>query len=208
MITHSFVASSNFARVRTFETSEPAFGSEAQNAATLMSSGVPKQRGIHSPICSPEPWPKIAATPSAVPMIAMPMPASPQNSSSLTIGSPRPVGSAKNCARPSKPYSPIFAASWMIGHGVSSRSSHSCAAGRITSAAKPCTQSRMSFWSWVSCSEKVTSWPAAPVIASTAASAASVLTSVVVDIGRGGSLIGMRVCAEQSGEARSERELR
>ena len=111
-------------------------------------------------------------------MIAMPIPASPQNSSSLTIGRPSPVGSAKNWARPSKPYSPIFAASWMIGHGVSSRSSHSWAAGRITSAAKPCTQSRMSFWSWVSCSEKVTSWPAAPVIASTAASAAWVDSGV------------------------------
>src|SRR6185437_9421386 len=66
----------------------------------------------------------------------------------------------------------------MIGHGVSSRSSHSWAAGRITSAAKPCTQSRMSFWSWLSSSEKVTSWPAAPEIASTAASAASVAAGV------------------------------
>ncbi len=160
--------------MRTPETSEPAFGSDAQNAATLMSSCVPKQRGIHSPICSPEPWPKIAATASAVPMIDMPIPASPQNSSSLTIGSVSPVGSAKNCASPSKPYSPIFAASWMIGHGVCSFSSHSWAAGRITSAAKPCTQSRMSFWSWVSASENVTSWLAAPAIASTAASAASV----------------------------------
>src|SRR5215218_10441728 len=35
----------------------------------------------------------------------------------------------------------------MIGHGVSSRSSHSDAAGRTTSAAKPWTQSRMSRWS-------------------------------------------------------------
>ncbi len=78
-------------------------------------------------------------------MIDMPMPASPQNSSSLTSGRPSPDGSAKNCAMPSKPYSPIFAASWMIGHGVSSRSSHSCAAGRTTSAANPWTQSRMSF---------------------------------------------------------------
>ncbi len=101
--THSPVASSNFARVRTPETSEPALGSEAQKAATLMSLAVPKQRGIHSPICSPEPCPKIAATASAVPMIDMPMPASPQKSSSLTIGSIRPVGSAKNWARPSKP---------------------------------------------------------------------------------------------------------
>src|SRR3954451_14307898 len=35
----------------------------------------------------------------------------------------------------------------MTGHGVSSRSSHSEAAGRTTSAAKPWTQSRMSRWS-------------------------------------------------------------
>ena len=145
LMTHSPAASSNLAVVRSALTSEPALGSEAQNAATLRSSCVPKQRGIHSPICSPEPWPKIAATASAVPMIDMPIPASPQNSSSLTIGSVRPVGSAKNCASPSKPYRPIFAASWMIGQGVFSFSSHSCAAGRITSAAKPCTHSRMSF---------------------------------------------------------------
>ncbi len=101
--THSFVASSNFAVVRMFETSEPAFGSDAQNAATFTSSAVPKQRGIHSPTCSPVPCPKIDATARLVPMSAMPMPASPQKSSSLTIGIERPVGSAKNCARPSKP---------------------------------------------------------------------------------------------------------
>ena len=65
--------------------------------------GVPKHCGIHSPICSPVPWPKIAATASEVPMIAMPMPASPQNSSSLTIGSVSPVASAQNCASASKP---------------------------------------------------------------------------------------------------------
>src|SRR4051812_11359672 len=41
----------------------------------------------------------------------------------------------------------------MIGQGVSSRSSHSAAAGRTTPSAKPCTQSRMSFWSWLSSSE-------------------------------------------------------
>src|SRR5215218_669315 len=45
----------------------------------------------------------------------------------------------------------------MIGQGVSSRSSHSDAAGRTTSLAKPCTQSRTSFWSWVSSSENVLS---------------------------------------------------
>ena len=36
-------------------------------------------------------------------MIDMPMPASPQNSSSLTIGSVRPVWSAQNWASASKP---------------------------------------------------------------------------------------------------------
>src|ERR1700722_15219269 len=36
----------------------------------------------------------------------------------------------------------------------------------------------MSFWSWLSASENVTSWPAAPEIASTAASAASVAAGV------------------------------
>ena len=36
-------------------------------------------------------------------MIAMPMPASPQKSSSLTIGKVRPVSSAQNWAIPSKP---------------------------------------------------------------------------------------------------------
>src|SRR5919197_736705 len=42
----------------------------------------------------------------------------------------------------------------MIGHGVSSRSSHSLAAGRITSLANPCTQSRRSVWSSLSSREK------------------------------------------------------
>src|ERR1700761_4318557 len=41
----------------------------------------------------------------------------------------------------------------MIGHGVSSRSSHSAAAGRTVRSANPWTQSRMSRWSWVSSSE-------------------------------------------------------
>ncbi len=62
LITHSLAASSNLAVVRTPEMSEPALGSEAQKAATLTSSEVPKQRGIHSPICSGVPWPKMAAT--------------------------------------------------------------------------------------------------------------------------------------------------
>src|SRR3954447_24439181 len=86
-------------------------------------------------------------------MIDMPIPASPQNSSSLTIGNVSPDGSAQNWAMPSKPYSPIFAASWISGQGVSSRSSHSAAAGRTTFAAKPWTHSRTSSWSCESSSE-------------------------------------------------------
>ena len=89
--------------MRSDETSEPASGSETQKAATAGSSGVPKHCGIHSPICSPVPWPKIAATASDVPMIDMPIPASPQNSSSLTIGSVRPDSSDQNWASASKP---------------------------------------------------------------------------------------------------------
>ena len=80
--------------MRSEETSEPASGSETQNEPTFGSSGVPKHCGIHSPICSGVPLEKMPAAASEVPMIAMPMPASPQNSSSLTIGSVRPEGSA------------------------------------------------------------------------------------------------------------------
>ncbi len=78
-------------------------------------------------------------------MIDIPIPASPQNSSSLTIGNMIPLASYQNCAMPSRLYSPILAASWMIGQGVCSRSSHSAAAGRTVCSANPCTQSRMSF---------------------------------------------------------------
>ena len=101
--THSSLASSYLALVRIAETSEPASGSEAQKEATLGSSALPKHCGIHSPICSGVPCPKIAATASEVPMIAMPMPASPQKSSSLAIGSVRPVSSAQNWPSASKP---------------------------------------------------------------------------------------------------------
>ena len=101
--THSSVASSYLAVVRIAETSEPASGSDEQNAATFGSSGVPKHCGTHSASWSGVPLPKIAATASEVPKIDMPMPASPQKSSSLTIGRVRPEGSAQNCARPSNP---------------------------------------------------------------------------------------------------------
>jgi len=75
------------------ETSEPASGSDEQNAATSGSSTVPKHRGSHSASCSWVPLAKIADTARWVPNRAMPMPASPQNSSSLTMGNSRPDGS-------------------------------------------------------------------------------------------------------------------
>jgi hypothetical protein len=125
-------------------TSEPASGSVEQNAPTLGSEASPKHCGTHSASCSGVPDPKMAATANDVPMIAMAMPASPQKSSSLAMQPDRPVVSPYALARKSKPYSPTLAASWMMGHGVSSRSSHSAAAGRTTSRAKPCTQSRSS----------------------------------------------------------------
>src|SRR5215218_2154213 len=114
----------------------------------------------------------IAATASVVPMIDIPIPASPQNSSSLTIGIVRPLGSIQNWAIPSNPYRPIFAASWITGQGVSSRSSHSCAAGRTTCSANPWTQSRMSLCSWLSSRLKTESGSPPPLTAAAACSAA------------------------------------
>ena len=98
--------------------------------------------------CSGVPLPAIPEAASPDPMIAMPMPASPQNSSSTATGSVRPVGSEMAFIRKSTLYSPIWAASSTIGHGNSSRSSHSWAAGRTTSSAK----SWIHFWicSWSS----------------------------------------------------------
>ena len=75
-------------------------------------------------------------------MIAMPMPASPQNTSSTATGNVRPVASPIALSMKSNPYSPIWAASSTIGYGNSSRSSHSWAAGRITFSAKSWTH----FW--------------------------------------------------------------
>ena len=109
-----------------------------------MWSGVPKHWGPHSISCSGVPLATMPARPSALPKMASPMPASPHASSSLAIGSINPPGSKKHCVMKSKEYRPILAASSMIGHGVSSRSSHSWAAGRITSSAKSWTH----FWIW------------------------------------------------------------
>src|SRR5438874_1354782 len=54
----------------------------------------------------------------------------------------------------------MLAASWMIGHGVSSRSSHSWAAGRTTVSAKSCTH--FSIWSWSSLRSRENSGIATP----------------------------------------------
>ena len=125
-------------------TSLPASGSEEQNAASLTSPGPPNICGSHSPICSLVPLDDSATAASELPTSDRAMPASPQNSSSNAIGMPRPVGPSHCSLKNSSEYSPILAASSMIGHGVSSRSSHSAAAGLITFAANPWTQSRIS----------------------------------------------------------------
>lgn len=91
--THSSLAPSYTARVRSAETSEPASGSEEQNAATLRSSGVPNICGVQVPICSSVPLASTATAASVVPTMDSPMPASPQNSSSMAIGMPTPEGS-------------------------------------------------------------------------------------------------------------------
>src|SRR6516165_6817460 len=125
-------------------TSLPASGSEEQNAASLTSPGPPNICGSHSPICSLVPLDDSATAASELPVSDRAMPASPQNSSSKAIGMPRPVGPSHCSPKNSSEYRPILAASSRIGHGVSSRSSHSAAAGLMTFAAKPCTQSCIS----------------------------------------------------------------
>ena len=100
--THSPAAASNRALVRSALTSEPAFGSEEQKAATLTSSGVPKQRGTQCPICSGVPWPKTGRHGETGPHDRHADAGVAQKSSSLTSGSVRPLGSARNCVSPSQ----------------------------------------------------------------------------------------------------------
>ena len=107
-----------------------------------MSSGVPKHCGTHSMICSGVPLEKMPATPRTDPKMASVIPASPHAISSITRGIISPTGSPKALAMKSKEYSPMRAASSMMGHGVSSRSSHSWAAGRTVFSAKSWTH----FW--------------------------------------------------------------
>ncbi len=132
------------ARVRIEPTSLPAPGSEAQNAPSLTSPASPNISGSHSPICSGVPLLATATAARVLPTRDSAMPASPQNSSSKAIGMPSPLGSSHWLEKKSSEYSPILAACSRIGQGVSSRSSHSAAAGRITSSANPCTQLRIS----------------------------------------------------------------
>lgn len=79
-------------------TSEPASGSEEQNAATFTSFWSPYICGIQVPICSSVPLATTPIAASPVPTIDRAMPASPQKSSSIAIGMPRPVGSKNCCA--------------------------------------------------------------------------------------------------------------
>jgi hypothetical protein len=157
LMIHSSAASSYFALVRTAPTSEPAPGSEEQNAANWGSPGVPNICGSHSPICCGVPLAARAAAASPVAMMDNAIPASPQNISSNTVGMPRPLASPAIWANRSGVYSPTLAASWMIGHGVSSRSSHSAAAGRMTVSANSWTQSRTCTTSSDNSNEKVAS---------------------------------------------------
>ncbi len=142
--THSSLASRYSARVRIEPMSLPASGSEAQNAPSFTSSALPNISGSHSPTCSGVPLLATATAASVLPTRDSAMPASPQNSSSKATGIPSPLGSSHCPVKKSSEYSPILAASCRTGQGVCSRSSHSAPAGRITSAAKPCTQSRIS----------------------------------------------------------------
>jgi hypothetical protein len=81
------------ARVRRLRTSLPPCGSEIASAASLRSPGVPKHSGAHWSICSGEAACPIADSARAGITIASPIPAQPQNSSSMNMGSDSPVGS-------------------------------------------------------------------------------------------------------------------
>src|ERR1700745_2505703 len=94
----------------------------------------------------------------------------------------------------------------MIGHGVSSRSSHSCAAGRTTCSAKPWTQSRRSRWSSERSSEKADATAGASGCCSLVLASTDVLSAALeqaaqaigIGLGRFG---GVDEVLEQLGEA-------
>src|SRR3954451_15103096 len=92
----------------------------------------------------------------------------------------------------------------MTGQGVSSRSSHSWAAGRTTFSAKPWTQSRISFWSSLNSSEKFAapasdSSPAAAAASSTVVASITPSSSMIASIdGTWREVIGYPVAADIS----------
>ena len=96
------LASSYTARVRIADTSEPAPGSLTARAPRRTSVSVPNIAGAHSTTCSKVPLATTAAAARVVPTIDSPMPASPQNSSSMTIGSESPVSSSRALAKKSR----------------------------------------------------------------------------------------------------------
>src|SRR6266516_5139098 len=113
----------------------PASDSDAQNAPSFTSPGSPNIGGSHSALCSRVPLATTATAARVEPTSESAIPASPQNSSSNVTGMPSPDGSSDCWAKKSSEYSPILAASARMGHGVSSHSSHSAAAGLMTLAA-------------------------------------------------------------------------
>ena len=86
------------ARVWIERMSLPPLGSVTARAASLMSSGVPKHSGAHRTSCSSVAAWRIAASARAGITIESPIPAQPQKSSSIRIGSERPVGSTDSSA--------------------------------------------------------------------------------------------------------------
>ncbi len=89
--THS--SPSRRARVRRLRTSLPPSGSDTQRAASLIAPGSPKHSGAQRiSCCGVAAW-AIAESASAGITMLSPMPAQPQNSSSMNSGSERPVGS-------------------------------------------------------------------------------------------------------------------
>ena len=81
------------ALVRRLRTSLPPSGSEIASAASFRSPGVPKHSGAHCSICSGVAACPMADSASAGITTANPIPAQPQNSSSMNIGRDSPVGS-------------------------------------------------------------------------------------------------------------------
>ena len=81
------------ARVRRLRTSLPPSGSDTASAASFRSPGWPKHSGAQRSSCSGVAACAIADSASAGITIESPIPAQPQNSSSMKSGSERPVGS-------------------------------------------------------------------------------------------------------------------